>query len=173
MDLSKRWVPAPHSDGSAVRMEAPVDREVLAGLRGLQGEEETDIVAELASVFLDDARSGLEEVEEALQKGHAPAVERVAHKLKGGSGSMGAREMSCLCAQLGNAGASGDLSRGTGLLERIREELGRVDRALEAEVSGDRFQATGIRFYAESAVPLLNREVGSVNWERAMLWTNS
>lgn len=65
MDLSKRWVPAPHSDGGAVRMEAPVDREVLAGLRGLQGEEETDIVAELASVFLDDARSGLEEVEEA------------------------------------------------------------------------------------------------------------
>jgi hypothetical protein len=49
MDLSKRW--APPSDGGNVRMEAPFDREVLAGLRGLQGEEETDIVAELASVF--------------------------------------------------------------------------------------------------------------------------
>ena len=137
MDLSKRGVPAPPSDGGTVRTGAPVDREVLAGLRGLQGEEETDIVAELSGVFLGDARSGLEEVKEALRKGDAPAVERVAHKLKGGSGSMGAREMSCLCAQLENAGASGDLSRGTGLLERIREELGRVDRALEAEVSGD------------------------------------
>ena len=84
MELSKRWVPAPHSDGSAVRMEVPVDREVLAGLRGLQGEEETDIVAELAAVFIEDARSGLEEVEEALRKGAAPAVEWVAHKLKGG-----------------------------------------------------------------------------------------
>ncbi len=138
MDLSKRWVPAPPSDGGAVRMEAPVDRGVLAGRRGLQGEEETDIVAELASVFLDDARSGLEEVEEALQKGDAPAVERVAHKLKGGSGSMGAREMSGLCAQLEDAGTSGDLSRGSGLLKRIREELGRVARTLEAEVHANR-----------------------------------
>ena len=47
-------------------------------------------MAELAGVFLEDARSGLQEVEEALQRGDAPAVERVAHKLKGGSGSMGA-----------------------------------------------------------------------------------
>jgi HPt (histidine-containing phosphotransfer) domain-containing protein len=119
-------------------MEAPVDREVLAGLRGLQGEEETDIVAELASVFLDDARSGLEEVQEALQKGDAPAVERVAHKLKGGSGSMGARGMVGPCAQLEVAGASGDLSRGPTLLQRIRDELERVDRALEAEVHANR-----------------------------------
>ena len=137
MDLSKSWS-APPSDGGTVRMEAPVDREVLAGLRGLQGEEETDIVAKLASVFLDDARSGLEEVQEALQKGDAAAVERVAHKLKGGSGSMGARGMVGLCTQLQDLGASGDLSRGPTLLERIRHELERVDRALEAEVHANR-----------------------------------
>src|SRR5688572_22333408 len=39
---------------------------------------------------------GLQEVEVALQRGDAPAVERVAHKLKGGSGSNGARGMSGL-----------------------------------------------------------------------------
>ena len=48
-------------------------------------------MAELAGVFLEDARWEHQEVEEALQRGDAPAVERVAHKLKGGSGSMGAR----------------------------------------------------------------------------------
>jgi two-component system, sensor histidine kinase and response regulator len=138
MDLSKRWILAPPSDGSTVRMEAPVDREVLAGLRGLQGEEETDIVAELAGVFLNDARSGLDEVGEALLKGDAAAVERVAHKLKGGSGSMGARGMVGLCAQLEVAGASGDLSRRPALLQRIRHELERVDRALEAESHANR-----------------------------------
>jgi HPt (histidine-containing phosphotransfer) domain-containing protein len=115
-----------------------LDREVLARLRGLQGDKETDFVAELAGVFLEDARWGLQEVEEALQRGDAPAVERVAHKLKGGSGSMGARGMSSLCAQLEHVGASGDLSQGSELLGRIREELGRVERALEAEVSGFR-----------------------------------
>jgi HPt (histidine-containing phosphotransfer) domain-containing protein len=121
-------------------MEASVDREVLARLRKLRDEDEPDIVAELAGMFLEDARSRLDAVEEALQKGDAPAVERAAHTLKGGSGSMGAKGMSGLCAQLEDVGASGDLSQGTELLGRIREELGRVERALEAEVSGNRSQ---------------------------------
>jgi len=117
-------------------MEASVDREVLARLRRLRDEDEPDIVAELAGMFLEDARSRLDAVEEALQKGDAPAVERAAHTLKGGSGSMGAKGMSGLCAQLEDVGASGDLLQGSQLLGRIREELGRVERALEAEVSG-------------------------------------
>jgi hypothetical protein len=46
--------------------------------------------------------------------------------------------MSGFCAQLEDVGASGDLSRGSELLGRIREELGRVERALEIEISGDK-----------------------------------
>jgi HPt (histidine-containing phosphotransfer) domain-containing protein len=88
----------------------------------------------LADSFYSNARSGRQEVEEALQRGDAPAVERVSHKLKGGSGSIGAREMSGLSAQLEEVGASGDLSQGSELLGRIREELGRIERVLEAEV---------------------------------------
>jgi HPt (histidine-containing phosphotransfer) domain-containing protein len=65
-------------------------------------------------------------------------LDAVLGKLKGGLGSMGARGMSGLCAQVEDVGASGDLSRGSELLGRIRKELGRVERALEAEVSGDR-----------------------------------
>jgi HPt (histidine-containing phosphotransfer) domain-containing protein len=109
-------------------------------LRGLQGDEQTNFVAELAGVFLEDARSQLEAVDEALQQGDASAVERAAHTLKGGSGSMGAKGISDLCAQLEDVCASGDLSQGFELLGRIREELGRVERALEAEVSGNRSQ---------------------------------
>jgi HPt (histidine-containing phosphotransfer) domain-containing protein len=111
---------------------------LLARLRGLQAENEPDIVADLAGMFLEDARSRLEVVEEALQKGDAPAVERAAHTLKGGSGSMGAKGMSGLCAQLEDVGASGDLSQGSELLVRIEKELGRVQRALEAELTGFR-----------------------------------
>ena len=131
----EKSVPA---DLGTTHMEESIDREVLARLRRLQGEGDPDIVAELTGMFLKDASSRLEAVEEALQKGDAPAVERAAHALKGGSGSMGARGMSGLCAQLEGLGASVDLSRAPELLGRIREELGRVERALEAEVSGDR-----------------------------------
>jgi two-component system, sensor histidine kinase and response regulator len=128
----ERSVPA---DLGTTHTESSVDREVLARLRRLQGEDDPDILAELTGMFLEDARSRLEAVEVALQKGDAPAVERAAHALKGGSGSMGAKGMSGLCAQLEDVGASVDLSRAPELLGRIREELGRVEQALEAEVS--------------------------------------
>jgi CheY-like chemotaxis protein len=97
--LSERWVLAPlfsPSEVGTAQTEAPIDREVLARLRGLQGEDEPDIVAELAGVFLVDAHSRLQAVEEALQKDDAPDVERMAHMLKGGSGSMGATGISGL-----------------------------------------------------------------------------
>jgi HPt (histidine-containing phosphotransfer) domain-containing protein len=134
----ERSVPASPAELGTTHMEASVDQEVLERLRRLQGEDDPDIVAELTGMFLKDARSRLEAVEEALQKGDAPALERAAHELKGGSGTMGARGMSGLCAQLEDVGASGDLSPAPELLGRIREELGRVERALEAEASGNR-----------------------------------
>ncbi len=116
----------------------PLDREVIAGIRGLQREDETDIVAELAGMFLDDARPRLSALEEAVQNDDAPAVESLAHTLKGSSGNMGARGMAALCARLEVAGASGDLSQSFRLLERLKEEFVRVDRAFEAEIHGNR-----------------------------------
>ena len=134
----RRWIsgtPAyrlPKAEHS--KAHPPVDPGVLAGLRGLQGDDDTDIVAELAGVFLEDARARLSLLEEAVQRGDASAVERVAHMLKGGSGSMGARGMSDLCARLERAGASGDLPQSVELLARLQGEFVRVERALEAEV---------------------------------------
>ena len=60
----ERWLPTSPADVGTAHMEAPVDREVLARLRRLQGEDESDIVAKLAGMFLEDARSRLEVVEE-------------------------------------------------------------------------------------------------------------
>jgi hypothetical protein len=51
---------------------------------------------------------------------------------------MGARGMSALCARLEDAGALGDLSQGFRLLERLKAEFGRVERAFEAEIHGNR-----------------------------------
>jgi hypothetical protein len=39
----ERWVPASSADVGTAHTEAPVDREVLARLRRLQGEDEPDI----------------------------------------------------------------------------------------------------------------------------------
>jgi HPt (histidine-containing phosphotransfer) domain-containing protein len=89
-------------------------------------------------MFLDDARPRLTALEEAVLSDDAPAVERLAHTLKGSSANMGARGMSALCARLEAAGASGDLSQGPRLVERLKEEFARVDLAFEAEIRGER-----------------------------------
>jgi HPt (histidine-containing phosphotransfer) domain-containing protein len=111
---------------------------VISGLRSLQGEDETDIVAELAGMFLEDARPRLSALEEAILNDDAPTVERLAHTLKGSSANMGARGMAAICARLEDAGQSRDLSQGPGLLERLGEEFARVDRAFEAEIHRER-----------------------------------
>jgi len=140
----RRWIPEtpasrpPIPGNGAARAGITLDSEVISGLRGLQGEDGKDIVAELAGMFLDDARSRIRALEEAVQSGDAPAIERVAHTLKGSSGNMGARSMYSLCARLEDAGASGDPSSGAGLLRRLKEEFDRVARAFEAEVHGGR-----------------------------------
>ena len=107
----------------------------MATLRELQEEGEPDILGELIKLFLSGVHPQLVALREALEGGHAHSVERIAHTLKGSSGNMGARRMSALCAQLQEVGASGDLSRAAGLLERLEAEFARVRPALEAEQS--------------------------------------
>jgi HPt (histidine-containing phosphotransfer) domain-containing protein len=70
-----------------------------------------------------------------VEKNDAGALERTAHTLKGSSSNMGATRMAAVCAELEEAGASGDLGRAPGLLARLEEEFGRVRPALEAEAS--------------------------------------
>ena len=108
-----------------------LDPEVLANLRDLG---DAELLAELAGMFFDDASSRLEELREAIEAGDAAGVKRVAHTLKGSSGNMGAARMSAICSELQDVGASGDLARARGLLERLEEEFGRVRPALEAEL---------------------------------------
>jgi two-component system sensor histidine kinase/response regulator len=47
---------------------------------------------------------------EATEGGDAPSVERVAHTLEGSCGNMGATRMAAICAELEEAGRSGDLA---------------------------------------------------------------
>nr|MDQ3317199.1 response regulator [Actinomycetota bacterium] len=113
--------------------DRPLDPKVLAGLRELG---DAELLSELAEMFLDDASSRLAALRGVIEDGDAHAVERAAHTLKGSSGNMGATGMAAICAELEEAGASGDLARAPGLLERLEEEFGRVRPALEAEMEG-------------------------------------
>jgi HPt (histidine-containing phosphotransfer) domain-containing protein len=115
--------------------EDPLDRAAIDNLLELGGAE---LLSELAESFSGDIGSALPAVREAASAGDARSVERIAHALKGSSGSMGARRMSAICAELQDAGGSGDLPRVPGLLGRLEGEFGRVRAALEAELAKSR-----------------------------------
>jgi HPt (histidine-containing phosphotransfer) domain-containing protein len=144
----ERWVPqeselrreasaSQSEDGTIeqVAEEDPLDRSVLAGLRGLQEEGEPDILGELIGLFLTDAPPQLVALREAARAGDASSVEQVAHALKGSSGNMGAVRMGAICAELEEMGRSEKLAAAPVGVSRLEEELGRVRAAFEEELA--------------------------------------
>ncbi|MDQ3942733.1 MAG: response regulator, partial [Actinomycetota bacterium] len=118
--------------------EVTLDERALAGLRELQQEGEPDFVGELIELFLHDAPPQLAALRDAIEEEDADSVERISHTLKGSSGSMGAKTMAEICAELQDVGASGDLSRVPELFGRLEEEFGRVRAALEEVLARSR-----------------------------------
>jgi two-component system, sensor histidine kinase and response regulator len=133
-----RWV-SPEGEGarpgggnrivtSQVREEL-LDRQVIANLRELGGPE---LLSELAELFLEDSRSTVDSLKEAVEGSDAHAVERAAHTLQGSAGNMGAREVARFCAQLQEVGASGEIARAPELLARLEGALDRTRPELVA-----------------------------------------
>jgi HPt (histidine-containing phosphotransfer) domain-containing protein len=92
----------------------------------------SEMLSELAELFLKDARAAVEALKGAVVKGNAQTVERAAHTLKGSSGNMGAQRMARVCAQLEEVGASGDLKRAPRLIAQLEDEFDRARPVLDA-----------------------------------------
>ena len=98
----------------------------------MQQEGEPDILSELIALFLEGTLLQFAALREALKNEDAQSVERIAHTLKGSCGNMGALRMATLCAELQEAGSSGDLALALGLLYQLETEFERVRTALAA-----------------------------------------
>jgi PAS domain S-box-containing protein len=125
--------------GSAVgensEEEDPLDRNVLAGLRELQEEDEPDILDELIELFLADVPPLLAALRQAVEAGDAHSVERIVHTLKGSSANMGAKRMEAICAELEETGRSENLAGAPVRISRLEEEFGRDRAVFEEELS--------------------------------------
>jgi HPt (histidine-containing phosphotransfer) domain-containing protein len=86
-------------------------------------------------LFLTDLPPQLAGLREAVEAGDARSVERIAHILKGSSGSMGAKRMEAICAGVEELGRSEELGAAPGLIFRLEEEFGRVRVIFEQELS--------------------------------------
>jgi CheY-like chemotaxis protein/HPt (histidine-containing phosphotransfer) domain-containing protein len=135
-----RWVPREEKQtkpGAYAAFGPSIDHSMLDGLREVQGEAEPDILRELIGLFLTDLPPQLVALRGAVQSGDARSVARIAHTLKGSSGSMGAVRMAAICAELEEIGRSGTLAGAPVRISRLEEEFERVRVAFEASLAKD------------------------------------
>ncbi|GGK49950.1 hypothetical protein Ppa06_09690 [Planomonospora parontospora subsp. parontospora] len=123
--------PGPSSEESGLPSREASIRERLDELAGPDaGEDDWEMVDYLATSFVAKAPGALEELEEAVARGHAGDVEKRAHSLKGSAVNMGATALAELCARLEAQGRSGELSATVETLRPLREELDLACRTL-------------------------------------------
>ena len=108
-----------------------VDSAVLAELRRL--DNSCGLLSTLITHFLEDVPTLLAGLQDALQRGDAEALARVAHELNGASGNLGVRKMRQLCVELQALGKAKNLNQAGALLAQLVSEFELVYQRLTAE----------------------------------------
>ena len=127
----ERWIrPVGSSHEPAPERGSVLDQARLAVVRQAFEPGAADALAEVIDLYLDEATSQLQAVEEALTREDGADVKRLTHRLRGSSAVMGATRMAALCGELESHDQGQD---GRALLGQLEVELGLVREALEAE----------------------------------------
>jgi len=106
---------------------AAIDPVDLERFREMMGEAGTELIA----LFLEETLDLLAELREAVAKGDAESLQRVAHTLKGSSATLGAMRLSDLCKELEIMGRRGALEGAAEKVAQVETEYERVRVTLE------------------------------------------
>jgi HPt (histidine-containing phosphotransfer) domain-containing protein len=107
-----------------------LNESVIAELEDLDGE----VLTSLLSLFFDSADGQVIELSGAVGRGETLAVCQTAHKLKGGSSTIGAAHVSQIAYQLEASATAGDLTVADDLLDRLRSGLDETREAFRGRV---------------------------------------
>jgi PAS domain S-box-containing protein len=117
--------------------EGAIALESIEALRELGGDGEDDVLGDLIETFIENAAQVIEGAAHALSHRDGVGVARAAHMLKGSCSNFGAKPLQELSAKLESVGRAPGFAqdaeaagRALQLLNAIRKELGRVERAL-------------------------------------------
>ncbi|MBA3440518.1 MAG: response regulator [Pyrinomonadaceae bacterium] len=137
----ERWITRPTQPEETIGPNAAsstaegevIDPLVLESFRELQEEGEPDLVSELLELYLSDTHARFTEMRSAMKEQDAQTLLRVAHSLKGSSGTLGIRRMAALCAELEEMLHDGALDGVGAVVAGLEAELERVMEALAGE----------------------------------------
>ena len=113
-------------------MDDPIlDPGVLDSLRQLTPPGEPDVLAQVLTLFRDEAAGRLARLQAALATASAGDMHRAAHSLKGSAGNIGAPALMAACRRLDDQARAGDLTDA----DKLVDEVGRELRRVEAEIA--------------------------------------
>jgi HPt (histidine-containing phosphotransfer) domain-containing protein len=112
---------------SAEHDESVIDLEVLAQMVG----NEPESLHKFAHMFLETAKRGLEEMQEAYLHEDTLTISALGHKLKSSARSVGAHGFAEICDALEDAGKQGNLSDIYLLLQSLAPLLDRIEQQIQ------------------------------------------
>jgi CheY-like chemotaxis protein len=128
------------ADRAAARTtEEALDPIIIASLRQLRIPDKPDPLGQLIDLFLAEAPSQLDAMQQAVEKNDASSLAafiNAAARLKGSAANLGARNLAALCDEMEQAAEGFSLAEAQPLIERARQELERVQGALTPLKSG-------------------------------------
>jgi CheY-like chemotaxis protein/HPt (histidine-containing phosphotransfer) domain-containing protein len=149
-DMLAKWLSAGERSGPAGADEAPpetgteadalsppIDRNVLDGIRALEGVGSQGLLERVINLYLSDAPRLVEGILSAAEKGDMESLLRAAHTLKSSSANVGATGLSDLCRKIeGMARAGEPIAAGAPVLSKFEGEHRSVLEALAAVLEG-------------------------------------
>lgn len=87
--------------------DIPSDNSLLLRLQELKQETDFEFVIELIDIYLNETPKQIKTISDALDAKDLPALVNVAHKLKGSSMNIGAKQLGALCLKLEEMGRAG------------------------------------------------------------------
>ena len=129
---------APPETGAAAKPPAsPIDKNVLDGIRALEGDGSRGLLERIINLYLTDAPRLVEGILSAAEKGDTESLLRAAHTLKSSSANVGATGLSELCRKVeGMARAGEPIAAGDPLLSKFEGEHRSVLEALASVLEG-------------------------------------
>lgn len=109
----------------------PVVPHFIASLRRVLCDDDDRQLGEVIELFLATSAARLADLHNALDRQDTALVQRLAHSLKGSSGSLGALHLSALCGDLQKNAAQGDCAAAATTLEQVEAEFTRVRAVME------------------------------------------
>ncbi len=101
---------------------AILDTEQLNSLKELNEPGESDLVAELVEIYINQSPQTLNELKTSIASKDVVQTEKLAHKLKGSSANLGALRVCSICESMEEKARLGNLDYSTQNIENLERE---------------------------------------------------